>query len=706
MGMLQDLNCYQNNADCFRYAKVFGVYRKDELTEMADISDNEHIRKQAISVVRVCGKYAIIGLPCWDGSSLVGLWLIHNKVFDTLGFAYLPLQAGNRAVGLGHLVRATDDIAFVTNDPRVSLRYMIRQMWTGDRSSPYLTFLCPGPRGERRVIDTGARETIYVPCDANGQNQLEWLKLAVQSTGASTVMTWKMREPPLVGFPASGSRPIAPALKNLAVPAHQALGSYLLSRPLSESAKHVSWLNLSTSDQNLVRTYFTGDDARTLERLFDTVDRPKCIDYRGKRIVESKAGWKIGDIVLSSAIIRIDQSETDKMTGRTTIEGTISVDGKLARFREDLAVIKKNQAEWLDTYARVNMNCWPRIDAPWARHLIDIAYLFSADTARIVSTDRPFGWDTDNVLRFPRFLVDATGVTRTNCSVLGPNVTPPDQTLSPAHFDALSDKDFCFVSLALIGNLLRTQAGFHGYGLLLPSAPHVVERLADALGLPMTKNASIQDVMTGENRPLPLAGVWQDDKFAALLKIRGPKNILTSVDARSFQLLSAEPEWVRLPVDALASYDEIRWIYHAIPRLMRASLKPTDERFFSPIALALADWVYPHCMKHQLLIAAAELDSQYSAAGSKGSQGSQLVTLLRRLHDSGLLPAETDGELVRIKFQDVLAAFASPILPQPDIARMTATLADAKMLLSADRESWALGEALWSLTGSYLKTQG
>lgn len=697
-GVLQTLHCHQHQVDRKRMAAVFGIFKSDELKEMAEEYSPDGRRTIADRIAASIKKYYVIGIPCWQDSNLAGLWLIHPRAIDQ-GYVYLPLTDVDSSVGLGHLVRGTDDDLIVTNDPRVALRYTLRQMWDGSAISRVVPFVCPGFCKEVRVLDTGAKNVTYFPVDLI--NAPKWLLAALQTIGSSMVTSWKLKESPLDQFPSGTAAAMVRSLKNLAMPSHQAVGSFLLSRPLAESGQITTRLELSTSDQNLIRSFFTGEDGATLDRLFDATARPKQIDYNGKRIVETKKGWTCKELLLSNTVIRIEKTETDRHSKKTTVMGSLSVDGKSWHFREDLAVLQKDMHGWLTTSVLANLNVWAHLEQSWAKHLLNIAFLFSKDTAVILASDKPFGWEA-NVLRFPRFSVDVSGVHRVACSVFGPNVVPPPEP-TVNEFDALGDLGFCQMSLALLGNLMRTQAGLHGFGIVVPSSPHVVARVGDALGLETLKNPSIQTVMANENRPLPLVGAWDDPSMNALLKIAGPKHVLTTLDTRSFKLLAPLPDWLPLPISNLSTYSELLWIYHAVPRLLKEPPALVDGHFFEGLAKVLHPWLTMHNPRHKVMKAAHLLDDLLVNASMK-STGNRWVMLMARLAHDGVLRVESSGDSVRIKHQDLIAALASPVLPPFDLSAITKALIASDALHRASPTVLHLKGNLWGLISSYILT--
>ncbi len=696
---LQGLGCFWHDPQLPRLAKYFGALRGEDL-ENLQVEDPKNLQKQ----IGKMGRYTHLCIPCWHESVLTGFWLIQDKVFEQ-GYHYLPLKHELASLGLGHALSPMDDLCFVVNDPRIAVRFMVRQF--PDTPAPAM-FITPAPFTRTPAHLFGCRDVLFFPTTSGVEPLAQYVAAARFFTGgAKTVLDSKLRFAPLTQWPAglASSKGLIRQLSNQALPAYQALGVYLLGKTQGEAARDAAVWSLDLLEQNHVLAFFSGVDAAFLKRSFETETKMQKITFDGQQIIESKDGWTCEGKNVSEAVIRIDEVHTNLDTGTSQITGTVSFldtatrETKVVTFKDDLAQIERNPGQWLRRFVLTNGG-WVDVSPKWAGKLLAIAKRFSASKIAVLATDKPYGWGKDRVLRFNRFLVDQNGVSRAISRVVGPDVPYPTPITAP-EADAFLSKEFCMVVLTMLGNLYRTSRGQPGYGVVVPAAPHVVERIAGAFGLGVERNPDLRVLERDALNPLPCFAAWSDDQLADMLRQNIHGHVLCSIDTRTFRLMATQPNWVRLPVDGIVDYQALRWVFYGVaPLLVDGVDLPDDGYFYSNIAKRIQSVVGRLRPQHQMVISASELD--HHGILSKGAWGTQTARLLRLLVDIGELPCEATPDGYRLMHADVVKALASPILPTPNIARLTKQLADGKMLADMAPTYWVMNGTMWDLVASNL----
>jgi hypothetical protein len=643
------------------------------------------------------GNYHAFAIPVWEQSRLVGLYLVNPKKIPQ-GYMFVKLQRYTAALAYGHALRIGQDQVVMVNDPRVALRFMVRQ--TVDNQNSMTVFAIPVGH-EEPIHQLANQRVMFLPVSSNNQPIHHWLKRALRYDGAHTVQEWDLKFSLLTDYREKDtSKSLIRHLTNLAVPAYQAIGTYLL-RAGAEGSRRAADLSLTVTEQNQVKSHFTGQDAAELTRYFGNSSTSRSIEFDGDRIDESKSGWTQDGKLVSNAVIRIDEIHNDTKSGHSIMRGIVSFDDKVVPFQEDKAKIRgAATVKWLEQLL-TRHGGWFRYGPKWGARLLDIGREFSKDSIKTYSSDHPFGWEGD-VLRFQRFMVDSDSVSHAVSRVAGPDIPYPEN-LSPAEWEAFLDPGFCMMVLALLGNLVRTHAGQQPFCIAVQSANHVVERTAEAFAMSASVDPSVERVQNEAMWPLPVMGRWSDEKLVELMRHPGPKHVMLSLDRRSFELLAVNPEWLRLPVESVCDFQALRWVFRALPILIATADLIKPDCFFTSIAEIVGPVVSLSRPQHLLLSCAAQLDSNWIL--SEHTIGTKTLGLLRRLADENILPIRQTQDGIRIEHADVRAAFASPVLAPADIGRLTKQLAQAGMLVGSDVGHWIVSQNMWDLVGAWSRSQ-
>ncbi len=639
--------------------------------------------------------WSCIGIPCWDGAWLVGLWLIRPQVFAG-GYEYLQIQESSSAIGFSQGVHPGDDTCFVTNDPIVALRHTSRQLVDQMHVVP---FLCPYGRFTRSAVDCS--DVYFLPAaSAIDRAYTDLIAAAIRVPGAQTVQSWQLKYVLQSTWPVGrfSGYSLCSLLRESAVPSYQALGTYLLSQKPVEAAKLARQFNLSLPEQNQVLAYFGGKDLEFLLNVMETDRKTASVRLDRYLVVETKNGWMVDEELISEATIRLAEMRTDAETGKSWLCGTVMLNNTVFPFKEDYDLVRKNPAAWLDQFLR-RQGVWARINARWSSKLLDIAKLFSADKLQVIASNQSFGWDKDKTLRFPKFTVDVAGVRRSANKVHGPDIPFP-APLAPSDWEAFLQLDFCSLFLAVIGNLVRTAHKMEPFNLAVSAAPNVVNHVAATLGTIVHRNPDMRVVEREAAFPFPMFVNCGDEELARLLLLE-KKQVMCSVDSRTFTLLAVDPKWVRLNVAGVTGYDALRAVFHLLPKILDGKYVPSDDKgqFYRTLASHLAAHIGCHKPMHQIRNAGSDLDRNWMV--SESGRGTCALRLLQKMVEDGHLAAEKVADGYRIAIKDVRLAFTSPIVPPLDVKRFLHYLVDGGMLAGSTVDHFTISPTGWDLVKSW-----
>lgn len=689
-GIFQDLRIHYSDNALTGLSGVVGVLRREDF----DRFDVPHESRWALTDL---GNHNALALPVWCGATLVGFWLLSPQRF-TNGFALLDLLGGtslDHSLSNGNRISLQQRHTIVTNDPRVALRFMARQV-TDDQ---YIHTVVTVPVGRHDPADVFSHQRrVMLPCPVPGDDGARWARRALAAS-IDVADVDDLGYHPLAPWPERlSSRRALEQMTIMARPAAAHYGRLLLSCSEQEAGRIALEAELSATERSAIRGQFDGDDANFLQRVFERCPLTRWIEYDGQTIVEDKTGWSVKGKTISSAVIRVTSAITDRDTNQTMMTGTVAFDNKLVPFHEDKSVINRNARVWLDALVARNGG-WLTASDTWGRKLLNIAMAFSLaeQGGNIISVGtQRFGWDSRGVLHFNRFNVDAKGPIRCAEQVGGPDMPFPE-SLTPVEWESFGSNELCMVALALLGNLVRTRHGQAGHGIVLPSARHVVTRLAESFCMPVVDNPSVEAVRSHAHSPLPLPGYWASEHLGELVRRREPNHILTSVDGLTFELMATEPAWLRLPVDNLPDYESLRAIFYLLPLVI--DLKPSSSGFYSALVKRIAQFVTEQCSHHSFAKAGSQLD--YHWAHNEQTSATNTLRLLRRLAEQGKLKIEKVEDGILIAHADVRAVLSSPVLPPPVIAQLSDLLQRAGMLLRSTPTHWTVKPDLWDLVHAY-----
>lgn len=646
-------------------------------------------------ILSLIGRYSVLALPVWAGSILAGFYLLHATELVN-GYVYLPLLA-DQGYAYAKTIETHHDHCIIANDPVVALRLMSRQCFEKGR---YVTpvVVPAGAHDNRQCIPT--RHTIFLPCPTAGPNYAEWYVRACNFPGSETVQDWKLGftirsswPKPITG-PTIGIDEILRWMRDQTIDSHHALGAMLLSKAAGDAARLVMSFDLTGPERAKIMSFFDGHDVVRLAELLATEKTVASIRLDGDLIEETSEGWVKGKVLISDATIHFTHMRTDATTAASVLSGIVTVRGKAIPFKEDYAVLRKGMAAWLDKLVRLHGE-WARINTKWGPKLLDIARAFSTDMSMNAS-DRPAGWVSKGSLVFPAFTVDTAGVHRCINNVEGPEIPYP-RPMSTTDLDSFTSQAFCQVFMALLGNLVRTAADSSGFGIVVKNAPHLPERIAAALGVAFHRDASPEAVAGNARAPLPLFGTWEPGALTAMMKPKGPKHVFMSVDEKTFDLLGAEPGWLRLNVVSLDNYDALRGLFELLVHLLGADNQVGSPAFHRDMAQKLITATRTRIERSFLKVAGGMLDA---AVVDERNTGTNSLVLLHQLTAAGRLRVTAVEEGYRLDKTDVDRALASRWLPNSNFKRVSYFLGEAKMLVVNAPDHIVVNRESWNLVGS------
>jgi hypothetical protein len=689
--IMQSLGCFLNDAHLATLSPYFGVLRAENLQDIPMSKDAERTLKRL-------GKYTAIVFPSWEASRLVGFWLVQPECFDGAGYAFLPLANYTSALGMGHAVEVGSETVFLTNDPRVVVRLMARQRY--DTTNPTI-FTIPG--GTLPPLDQLAvQRMVFMPVETALTPLTEVLTTAMKYPGAEVVKVWRLRETPLTPLnrDTTCARYVEHALKQT-VPAHHAVGDYLLSLPRAEAARTALSMRLTVPDQAQIRSFFAADDAGTLGVIMAYDQRTRAIDFDGDRIIESPDGWTVDGKLIVNVVIRLTEQVLDQSRNATTLVGSVSFNAKVIPFREDKISLRRDLNAWLESLVTANGG-WLRCNPKWVKRLLDVAYEFNKDTLAMKTNGTPYGWYQGSA-RFRQFIVDKNGVSRTSTATGGPEIPFP-RAIERDDLVSLANPRSALVVLAMLGNCVRTSRGLAGLPIVIPDTPNLLPRISEVFGTTPVHNPSIQQISEYAELPLPIFAVFDDHKFKDMVQAKISRHLFTIVDRATFRTLTMFPDWMRLPIVSLPDPHVLRWVFHLLPTALSVDLR--EASFYSDLgALAAAalsslakdsEKVY---LRNPYKTAGKDLDT--TIHGSSCNYGTQALGLIRQLVDEGRVHAVVTDDGIVIEKSLVQSALATAATPTVPLERVGELLRSGNMLVKADAKHWTVGHSSWSLMGAW-----
>lgn len=679
-GILSKLGCRRHERTIQQLLPHICVLTKSHFME-AGFIDRE-TQKSIRPVLKWWGRYTALAIPAWQGTVIVGFWLLTNK-----GFNYLPVSA-RAAVGNGFAMvpSISDPTVFVVSDPTVALRYTIWSMLDAGRPTAFVV-----PHGLRdTAYHYRARRTVFW----SPNNDPRWYLRALKSPTAQ-VLDADVMGP----FDTENKYPCRGSFQQFLVKAKESKCAYeatakrLLSLKLSEARDALIGMRLEPNDQSQVLAYASGADAERLANIFEESIPDRSVIWGNTTITDTPQGWMCKERIISSAKLHLEQIRPQGNSGDAIVVGSVVYNRRSYRFRESLDKMK-NTGEWIQRFVVSKCGQIPYVETRWKMKLIEIAQQFHQPEA--IMGSQQYGWD-ELKLRMPFFAVDAEGgVYPVQNTVDGPQMKLPPP-LSDAEQEAFQSAPFCRLFLALLGNLVRTANGQPGAGIMLSGEHHIVDRVASVFGADVVSNPMRREIRECSHDPLPMFVHWDDHTMRRLIEMHGFKNVLISVDAHTSQLCCINPDWIRLEVGGAIDYQALRYVFLCLPAVLRTSVEIDKDTFYRD----LADCVSAEFgAKNALLTGAMDLDTH--SVYRPATAASRIMELIFYGMEKGEIEPRIHDAYVSIYFKEFEPAVSSPIISVPSIAELTRRLEDADFLVYHNLHKWDIARAAWDMNVSFL----
>jgi len=630
------------------------------------------------------GKHAALAIPAWDGPAISGFFLLTTK-----GTRYLQLTNSPSAVGFGLVAPVGADWQVVVDQIEAAVSLVL---WGRTETGRILPFVCPTGLADKPDNLRARRLVYWTPTGA-----LRHYLRAVQMSGAQVLPHNEVQIHG--GLPCDARFDRFIQYVRSAIPAHEAAARQLLDTPIDDARAVLAVQQLDPADKSRMLAYVQGEDARALHTLLSDTAVDRSISWSGQVITDTPSGWICRGQVISAVKLYIEQIRPYGDEGEALATGTlVFVDRLGARqvlsFAEQLSNLRKNVGDWLQRKVIATAGQLPFIDARWKNKLLEIAQQFHEPVA--VMANKQYGWDGKQ-LRMPYFVV-GDQLHAATLVVDGP-LLPLPSALTVVENDAFKSDAFCRLYLALVGNLMRTQMGRAGLGLLLTNEQHVVARLANAMGAEVLACPSGDLLDVHALDPLPLFTEWTPTRLRELFSRSGPKNVVVSVDKYTARLASVRPDWLHVRVGDVLDYQALRSIFLVLPRLVRADLpKPEAEDFYRRLAVLLADQLRADCPTNRLTQVAFELDQYYVCRNN--SAGTRLVELMIHCVMEDQIKVVELPEYVELRFSAFRQATASPIVIMPTITEITDALRESRCLINVTDRAWHISRSSWDIMRS------
>jgi hypothetical protein len=297
----------------------------------------------------------------------------------------------------------------------------------------------------------------------------------------------------------------------------------------------------------------------------------------------------------------------------------------------------------------------------------------------------------------PYFTIRPDGVVGTEHAIPGGPMLPRPAPLTAEEWSVVQDPHACQIFLALLTNLLRTQAGLPGYGIAVRSSPHVVETVAAALKTPVVRDPRPDVLNRGALNPTPMPVIWTDDGLAEAFNAGVPMHVLMSVDPGSHRLLKLQKNWLCVESTDYSWGSAIRFIFLVIKDLLWAPgadvIKLDAEHVFSDIAKRLHSGLADRGIAGDCFLEAARELGR--TVNHQGNAGFTLLMTLEWAHEKGLVnPVLRDG-LQIFQVAEIRAALANPLTPRADIELLARQLRAARFLALDRAGEWGIPEKIW-----------
>ncbi len=634
--------------------------------------------------MKAMGRYSWLAIACTDEAVIHGHWLVGLK-----DIFYIPCEhwVGTRPnpVGWGLVGRSTDKLILQVPCPVAVLRLQMRHLQDQDCLGP---IVCPvaypqSPRWMGQQLPQ-----VFWPSRSPHR-----IVDALRTYGASVLGTQFLdsHAPEVDPLPISSLALLERASREAMTPA-RALVRHCLAIPETEARNYLLNAKLTEPEREECLLACENEESDQLSRLFGHTREQRRVDWGQKTIEETDQGWLMGRKVISQVIIRAERILPDG-AGDARVFGFVRYRQHRIPFDEALSTLRKNAGAWAHALVLRRCGASPVIDPGYSRRLFDIAQLFHEPRSQ--DTSVAAGWSTgtgEQMLRFPLFAIDRTGLHPGSFEVVGPPLPVPGR-LTPQEFEALSDRGFCELLLAVVGNLVLTAHGSAPLGLVVQNRGFLVERFGEALGL---RCAARYDAIAPRGQgctPLPIPCALDESDQRQLFRTSDRPHVLTSVGAATYACLGLSGNWLRLGAGSPPDYRALRFALLGLPAVLRANPTPGSVTFYRDIAEALKGAALVNPPRGRLHEMGASLDQ--SGATRISQVAPRLLALVRQAERAGALQCPQTPEGPQIRWEAVQAAYSASAAPLPGGADAQEILQDAGYLVGTQGSLWTIREDLW-----------
>lgn len=663
--------------------------------------------KEARETMAWWGHSMALVIPVYVGWRISGFHVIRQHEPEDTGVTpaemFLPTgSSADNGVGFAHMIPVGTPEVFVMDSALVALRYNMRQLFDGDLETP---FVVPAHHSRLNLDCIGESAPVFFTATLDPQ----WFLRATETPSARIVYFTNYADlgftPTVTLAPHStvgaASRTTVIHLRNRARGSHEAYARLLLSRKPGEAKRIFAEFPLSPVGQSRCFQALSGEDATALTRIFERGTHIKTVDVDGKVVTERDEGWFCGDTLVTDTTFQI--TEILIAGNVTTARGQIRFRRQSFPFECSYDELRRNTRAWLeDTVLRQPGSGVPVVSSAWGSKLLRISSGFQ-EPRRVVQ-GASYGWrDEGRALVMPYFVIRAEGITGTEQAIMGGPMLPRPAPLGPEEWGMIRDPQACQVLLALLGNLLRTQAGLPGYGIAVRSAPHVVETVAAALQVPVVRDPRPDRLERDALNPVPMPVIWTDDGLAEAFLAGVPMHVLMSVDPGSHRLLRLHKNWLCLDAVDFSWGTTVRFVFLMLRDLLWSpgpqEIRLDAENLYGDIAHRLRLALAPRGISGDLFdVAARELGKSVNHSGNAGFT---LLLLLQWAQERGILHPERREDLVVLQIAEIRAALTNPLTPRTDLEVLARQLVAARFLTLNRGGEWGIPEQVWGAAVSH-----
>ncbi len=536
------------------------------------------------AALRQLGHYTAIGIPYWRRSEAVGLLLL-----SPAGAVAMPITEskhnpldGDCWAGLPW-VRTDHETALVVDSPLTFIRGLFRQAAEQFIHTPML--LSGAYKFQLSGDVLGGCRAVCWPVEGD----MRWLRHALTGSAVSVhglprlATAWA----PSGSWPTGTSRKVFNEILSKAQPIYQVISDHIVSLPVAEARAHISAMQLGGHDRTRCLEFVTDARREHLTNLFDDQHQQRSVAIDGKVITEQVDGWYCGAQQVCDLILRISHFVVDRENGTTRAVGTVLFNKKVYNFDEDYDVITSRTANWLERFLLRQLAGVPNISTRWGNLLTRISMLFLRPEMR--SSNTQHGWSA-GVLRVGTISVSRGGCAATGQKLPGPTINTPEP-LQAGEFDRFKDVATCRLALVLIGNLLRKLAGHGELGVMVLNGHNELAQIGEALGQLVALEPGQATIDGAADWAVPLVASCDPMTLRRVLGSRENRNVLTAVDAAVAQRAVLLSGWVLLDGFTSGPLTHLRWIWLALPTMLRDPEIAIDDRFYRRIAERARLWL-------------------------------------------------------------------------------------------------------------------